>query len=392
MEPRVDRKAAMAFIILMGGVSLFADMTYEGARSITGPYLAILGASAAIVGLVAGLGELIGYGLRFLAGILTDRTGRYWGMTILGYGVNLFAVPLLALAGSWEVAMALIIMERTGKALRSPAKDAILSYATSNVGHGWGFGLHEAMDQTGAFMGPLIVALVLYLGGDYSASFAILLIPALMAMTVLLNAYRANPSPQEMDVTPRLGTKGIPKAFWAYLVGVALVAAGFADFPLIAFHFELTSVSGPGTIALLYALAMGADAISALVLGRLFDRAGLMTLTMATILASLFAPLVFLGSLNAAIIGMILWGIGMGAQESIMRAAVAQLACPERRGMAYGTFTLGFGVAWFLGSVTMGLLYDLDIMLVVAVSMILQLAGAVVFLHSRKGIDGICSA
>src|SRR6266702_5185588 len=170
----IDRATAMRFIVLLGVVSLFGDMTYEGARSITGPYLGILGASATVVGVVSGFGELVGYAARLASGWLGDRTQRYWTVTIAGYVVNLLAVPLLALAASWEVAAALIIIERMGRGIRSPVRDAMLSHAASHTGLGWGFGLHEAMDQSGAIIGPLLVSAALYLQYGYSDAFAIL--------------------------------------------------------------------------------------------------------------------------------------------------------------------------------------------------------------------------
>ena len=179
---------AMRFVLLLGVVSLLADVTYEAARSISGPFLAVLGASAALVGLVAGLGELIGYGLRVVSGILSDRTGRYWTMTLLGYAVNLLAVPALALAGRWEVAAVLLIAERFGKSIRTPARDAMLSHAAADVGRGWAFGINEAMDQIGAVLGPLLMAAVLAWKNDYRDGFAILLIPSLLALSVLVIA------------------------------------------------------------------------------------------------------------------------------------------------------------------------------------------------------------
>ena len=130
------RSHALKFIILLGIVSLLADMTYEGARSITGPYLAILGANAVVVGFVAGFGEFIGYALRLVSGYLSDKTRKYWAITITGYFINLLAVPLLALAGSWEIAAVLLITERMGKAFRTPARDVMLSHACSEVGQG----------------------------------------------------------------------------------------------------------------------------------------------------------------------------------------------------------------------------------------------------------------
>jgi len=374
------RATAIRFIVLLGLVSLFADMTYEGARSIAGQYLALLGASGAAVGIVAGFGELIGYGLRIVSGFLSDRTRRYWAVTLVGYAINLFAVPLLALAGSWEVAAALMIAERLGKALRTPARDAMLSYATKETGRGWGFGLHEAMDQIGAVVGPVIVAVVLAVRGSYPAAFAVLAIPAVLALVTLLTARWLYPRPQDLEpTTPELKSAGFPRAYWIYLAAVALVAAGYVDFPLIAYHFEKTS-SVPNTwIPLLYAVAMGVDALAALLFGRWFDRIGIRILMIVAAFSALFAPLVFFGGFTLALLGMALWGIGMGAQESVMRAAVAEMVSPERRGSAYGIFNTGYGIFWFLGSALMGILYDVSLPMLIAFSVAAQLASIPLF-------------
>ncbi len=370
----ISKEAALKFIVLMGIVSLFADMTYEGARSITGPYLAVLGASGTTVGVVAGFGEFIGYGLRLVSGIISDRTGRYWTLTILGYAVNLLVVPVLALAGHWEFAAFLIVIERMGKAIRTPARDAMLSHATDKIGRGWGFGLHEAMDQVGAVLGPVIVATFLYLNGGYRAGFAFLLVPALMAMAVLLVSRFLYPHPRDFEAkTPRLEAAGIQRVFWLYLAGAGFIAAGYADFPLIAYHFEKTSVANENWIPVFYAVAMGVDAISALIFGRLFDRIGVTVLVISSLISMLFAPLVFLGGFYYALSGMVLWGIGMGAQESVMRASIAEMVPADRRGSAYGIFNTGFGVSWFLGSALMGILYDMSIPALIAFSMVMQL-------------------
>ncbi|MBI4675446.1 MAG: MFS transporter [Chloroflexi bacterium] len=383
----LSRATAIKFVILLGIVSLFADMTYEGARSISGPFLAVLGASGFIVGIVAGFGELIGYGLRLVSGYFSDRTGKYWTITLVGYAVNLIAVPLLALAGSWEIAALLMILERTGKAIRTPARDAMLSYATHQTGRGWGFGLHEAMDQIGAILGPLIVAAVLARRGTYQNAFAILLIPALLALTVLIVARVLYPNPRELEIdTPALKTEGFPRVYWIYLIGVALVAAGYVDFPLIAFHFQQAAVLPDAWIPILYAVAMGMDAIAALVFGRLFDRIGVATLVIVSLLSALFAPFVFLGGFGLALVGMALWGIGLGAQESILRAAVAGMVSPERRGSAYGIFNTGFGVVWFLGSALMGYLYDVSLPALIAFSVLTQLAAIPFFWSARREI------
>jgi len=376
----ISTKKAIKFVILLGVVSLFADMTYEGARSITGPFLAVLGAGATAVGVVAGFGELIGYGLRLISGLISDKTGKYWTITILGYALNLTAVPLLALAGRWELAALLMIAERIGKAVRTPARDAMLSHATKEMGRGWGFGLHEALDQIGAMLGPLIVSAVLYLKGGYRNSFIILLLPAFLALSVLVAARLLYPRPRDLEAAlPALRAKGLPQVFWFYLAAVALIAAGYADFPLIAYHFEKASTFPKIWIPISYAVAMGADALAALFFGRLFDRLGLSILILVALLSAFFAPLVFWGGFYLALAGMVLWGVGMGAQESIMRAAVAEMVSVDKRGAGYGIFNAGYGLAWFLGSALMGVLYDVSVSVLVLFSVMAQLASIPLF-------------
>jgi MFS family permease len=367
-------------------VSLFADMTYEGGRSIAGPFLAHLGASATVVGVVAGLGELLGYGLRLVSGRLTDRSGQYWAITLVGYTINLLAVPALALAGRWEVAALLLMLERTGKAIRSPAKSAMLSHTTHATGRGWGFGLHEAMDQTGALLGPLLVAAMLHRTGAYPAGFAVLLVPAVLSLISLLTARRLYPRPRDLEpAAVELASVGIPRRFWLYLGGAGLIAAGYADFPLIAFHFTRAEIVPAPWTPVLYALAMGVSALAALATGRLFDRAGLAVVAGAAIIAAGFAPLVFLGGRTAAILGMALWGLGMGAQDSIVRAAVAEMVPRDRRASAFGLFDTGYGVCWFLGSALMGVLYDRSVGALVGFSIAAQVvAVAVIIVVARR--------
>ncbi|HEX9569733.1 MAG TPA: MFS transporter [Rhodospirillales bacterium] len=385
----ISRRHAVRFIVLLGVVSLFADMTYEGARSVTGPYLALLGASATVVGFVAGFGELVGYALRLLSGYVSDRTGRYWAITIFGYCLNLLAVPLLALTGSWEAAAVLIIVERMGRAVRTPARDAMLSHAGSHTGLGWGFGLHEALDQVGAVLGPLIIAAVIAFEGGYRTGFAVLAVPAVLALVILFAARINYPRPRDFDLTPPEFTRrGLPRAFWVYLGAVALIAAGYADFPLVAYHFGKTGVMPAAWIPVVYAVAMAADAIAALLLGRWFDRVGLYAMAVATIGSALAAPLAFLGGPGLAVVGMALWGIGMGAQESIMRAAIAGFAPADRRGTAYGIFNAVYGVAWFAGSVTLGALYDRSIMALVVASLLLQAAALPVLVWLGRAAPG----
>lgn len=389
MKESSIKARALKFVLLIGVMSFFADFTYEGSRSIIGPYLAVLGASAAAVGIVTGFGELLGYGLRLVSGRLSDQTGQYWPITIVGYIVQMLAVPLLALAGSWQIAAVLIILERVGKATRNPPRDVMLSHAAKEMGYGWAFGMHEALDQSGALFGPLVVAAVLFLRGAYQTAFAVLLVPALITLGLLVVARLLYPRPQEMEVTPPdVRTEGLPRIFWLYLTGAVLVAAGFADFPLIAFHFAQASTVSSTLIPVFYAVAMGVGGIGSLVFGRLFDRFGISVLIPLTIISALFAPLVFLGGFWAALTGVVLWGLGIGVHESIIPAAVAPMVPIQRHASAYGLFTAGYGIFWFLGSALIGILYGVSLPAVIAFSLVAELAAIPLFvIVSRKSVQ-----
>lgn len=376
----LPRRAAIVFIVFLGIVSLFGDMTYEGARSIVGPYLGFLGVTATTIGIVSGFGELMGYGARLASGYIGDRTGSYWAVTIAGYVLNLFAVPLLALAGNWQIAVVLIVLERTGRGIRSPVRDAMLSHAASQTGLGWGFGLHQSLDQLGAVLGPLIVSGVLFAGSGYRTAFAWLVVPALLSIAVLLAARFLFPRPHDFELTPPLAdTQGLAPVFWVSIVAVAFIAAGYADFPLIAYHFDKAQIMPTAWIPILFAVAMGVDGVGALVLGSLFDRIGIRAMILATIVSAAAAPLVFLGNFPLAVIGMACWGVGTGAQDSIMRATVARLAPQQRRATAFGIMNAVYGVAWFAGSVLLGVLYDRSILAVALASTLLQAIALPVF-------------
>jgi MFS family permease len=374
------------FIVLLGFVSLFGDMTYEGARSIVGPYLATLGASATVVGIIAGFGELAGYAIRLVSGYIGDRTGRYWTVTIAGYVLNLFAIPLLALAGSWESAAILIVAERMGRALRTPTRDAMLSHAASRAGAGWAFGLHEAMDTTGAIVGPLALSAALYFGRGYKVGFAMLAVPAFLSIIVLFAARLQFPAPHNLEAAePITEPTALPHIFWIYSASAAFIAAGYADFSLLAYHFGKTAMVATPWVPVLYAVAMAAAAVTALGLGFLFDRAGIAILVPVTIVSAISAPLAFLGGPLLVAIGVICWGIGMGAQESVMRAAIASIAPRDRRGTAFGLFHAIFGIAWFAGSALLGIVYDHSVLGVAVVSLLLQLAAIPVLVFVMKG-------
>lgn len=378
LPPAFDKKSALAFIVAIGVVSLFADMAYEGMRAITGPFLGLLGASATIVGIVAGTGELAGYLLRLVSGNLAQRSGAYWPITVAGYAIQMAAVPVLAIAGSWQVAALLIVIERTGKAVRNPAGNTMMSHAGEEIGQGWAFGLHEALDQFGALAGPLIAALVLAHHGAYRDAFLWLGIPALVTIVLVLIVALRFPTAARIPPVPEEdGQHALSQAFWLYAAACALTAFGFADYPLIAFHFGKIHSVPAALIPVFYAGAMGASGAASLLFGRWFDSRGLRVMIPGLLTGALVAPLVFLGGFAPALIGTLLWGTALGVQGSVMSAAVAHMVPAHGRARAFGIFTAIFGVAWFLGSVSLGALYDVSRISLVAVSVLPQVAALV---------------
>jgi len=375
---------AFRFVIVIGIANLFADMTYEGARSSTGQFLGSLGASAAVVGFTAGLGEFLGYALRSVSGVISDKTGKYWIVTIIGYIINMLAVPALALAGSWPLAAGLIVAERTGRAIRKPSTEAMLSFAGKHIGQGWVFGLNEALDQAGATIGPLVMSFVLFRHGNYRNGFALLLVPALLTITVVLIARYFFPNPQGIGVSETIREEKLPTSFWLYMAANACIGAGFADFALIAYHFQKAASVPANLIPIYYAVAMATGALGALVFGKLFDKLGLALVLAVFFLSSFFAPLVFLGSSWIALIGMILWGIGMSAQGSLLNSVIARVIHASKRSTAFGVFDTGFGVAWFLGSWLMGALYQKSIPAVIVFSVAVQLLAFPTFLFAKR--------
>ena len=379
------KSAALKFVFTIGVLSFFADFTYEGARSVYGPFLALLAANAATVSAVTGFGELVGYGFRLVSGRWADETHRFWPIAIAGYFLQLLAVPALALARNWPTAAVLIILERFGRATRNPPRDAMLSHAGSEIGFGWAFGMHEALDQFGALFGPLMVAGVLAWRGNYRLAFAALVVPMAICLTLVLVAHHLYPRPHDLEVkTGDIHTRGLPGVFWIYLAGASLVAAGFADFPLIAYHFTKAASVPPDWVPVAYAIAMATSGAGSLVFGRLFDRIGFGLLIPLTLITAGFAPLVFLGSFWPALLGAAVWGVGMGVHESIIPAVVAPMVSPDRRASAYGLFTAGYGMSWFIGSVIMGVLYDHSVAATIVFCIAMQLAAIPIFLVVRR--------
>jgi MFS family permease len=385
---RWSERSGLHFVLLFGAVNLFADMTYEGARSVTGPFLANLGASGLIVGTVAGFGEFLGYALRFVSGRWADRSRLYWPITIAGYMVQMAAVPALALAGNWSLAALLIVLERIGRATRIPPRDVMLAEAGEQIGRGWAFGVNEALDQLGALIGPLAIAAFLEWHQSYQRAFAVLAAPAAITLFLVFGASLFYPNAgrirHKIESVP---AGNYPPAFWWYMIAASLVGFGFADYSLIAYHFSKTQVVAPTWVPIFYAFAMSAGGLSSLIFGKLFDRIGLIVLVPITFLVAGYAPLAFFGGFAAALIGTLLWGAGLGVHESLMRAALAEMIPQERLGSAYGLFGAAFGVAWFIGSAAMGAMYDFSIPAAVLLAILAQLLAIPPILIAARRIN-----
>ena len=397
---------AMIFIILFGIVSLFSDMTHEGASSIRGAYMSLLGASAGAIGFVSGLGELIGYSMRYVFGKLTDKTKRYWLMTIAGYVLDVLAVPALALVGEhgWIAACGLLIIQRMGKAIKKPAKDTIMSFAASQEGVGKSFGIQEVLDQIGAFLGPVLLYIVMLFKTEgstfeiYSRCFAVLAVPGAITILLLLITKYKFPNPENFEPEEKRFTPfKVKKEFIFYIAGISLFAFGFIDYSIIIMHVsktytnisaqltERSSLVNSGTLPLLYAGAMLVDAVAALVFGLMYDKKGVKALAWSTVISAPFAILVFgTKSTSALLLGIALWGVGMGAQESILKAAVTKMVPKSSRATGYGVFECSFGVFWFLGSWLLGVLYDISIPAMITVSVVSQLAAIPLYIASDK--------
>ncbi|MCC7565222.1 MAG: MFS transporter [Methanomicrobiaceae archaeon] len=374
------RDTSFRLILLLGAISLCGDFISNGARSVTGPYLELLGAGAAVVGLVGGLGEFIGYALRLATGVYADRSRHYWTMTLVGYGL-LAVIPFLALAGQWEVAALLIILERIGKAIRTPARDTILSHATSSVGRGRGFGIHKALDQFGAILGPLTFAAVLLAGAGYTGGFLVLVIPLAFMFATLFAARAAVPKPRGLEVVQEKNgpeTADLP-ALLPYATFIFLGMAGFASFPLISYHFVAGQVIPDVDIPILYAIAMTVSVLVALVIGRVYDRFGYRTLIAIPIINSLIPFFAFSLEFQAVLFGALLWGLGIGIYETVFRATIADVTAVGMRGQAYGFLNAAFGTALFLGSVVMGVLYEVSIVHIIVYVLIVEVLALAAF-------------
>jgi MFS family permease len=389
---------AFRFVLLMGVVDLFGDTTYSGGASMNGLFLASVGAGAAVISIAGGLSEFLNYLTRGVSGYFADRLRRRWPLVFVGYSVNLLAVPALAFAGHWQVAAGLIVVQGIGRGVRKPLVQAMLSYTTSRYGKGWVYGVNTALDHTGRTLGPLIVAGVLLLTGAFRTAYALLVIPAVLALITLTVVRIQFPAPasfeQQQASAPApsgqhqqtVGAEGFSRSYWLYLAAGACFAAGLMNFELISFHLSRSDATRD-SVPLFLALATGVGALASLGLGRLYDRIGLPVVLMAVVATAAFSPFVFLLPVHLAIIGMALWGIGQATQDSLLTALVASVLPQRRRNLAFGLYYAGYGVGWLVGAVAAGLLYEHSRIALVALAAGTQILSLPIFLAARRRAD-----
>ena len=378
--------SAFAFVLTMGIVNLFGDITYEGGASINGPFMASLGASAAAISIIAGFGEFLGYSLRSVSGWIADKTGRYWPVTFVGYVVNLFAVPAMALTGNWKAAGALILAERIGRAIRKPTVEAMLSYSTGKLGTGWVYALNTALDETGATVGPLLIALALYERATFRTGYALLTISAVLAVLAVIVARLIFPVPSRLEEPGErtASSKGFGPAFWTYMVAAAFFGAGLMSFEFVSYHLSSRGTVTAHWIPLFLALSTALGVVASVVLGRMYDRYGLPVVLAAVFVAALFSPFVFLGGFALALFGLLLWGVGYAVQDTLLKAIVASVLPESKRNFAFGLFYTGYGGGWLIGSVTTGLLYRHSVVAVIAFSVAVQMTSIPMFIMARR--------
>lgn len=393
------RKKAFELILLLGVISLLGDIIYEGGRSVHGQYLNILGVNAAKVGFIVGLGEFLGYLFRLLSGYFADRTKSYWLFTIIGYGL-LFSVPLIALAGTWQIVAFLVILERIGKGIRTPTRDTIASHAAKQIGTGYGFGIAEFIDQVGAIIGPLIFASIFAkvtkgqnIIGAYQQGYNLFWIPFILLLAVLFFTYLKfrNSEKLEKPTTKEKNTAHLTKQFWIYIFFVFITTAGFTNFALVGFHLKNLNLLSDTHIPVLYAVAMGIDAIIGIWAGKMYDQLKAKNeqqeyhLLLSIPLVAAFIPFfIFSSSLALITLGIMLLGFGLGMQETIMKAAVADMTPMAKRSSGYGVFNLSFGLAFLVGNAIAGYLYDYSIPLLILILATIEISAIPVYYLMKK--------
>jgi predicted MFS family arabinose efflux permease len=377
---------AFRFIFLLGIANLFGDLTYEGGASLNGQFLSQLGSGAAAISIIAGFGEFLGYSLRSLSGYVADRTGKPWLITIFGYALNLFSVPAMAFAPTWQVAAIFIFTERIGRAIRKPTVEAMLSYTTSKYGRGWVYALNTALDETGATLGPLIVALILFKGGSYRFGYSIFLASSILTLVSIIAARIKFPMPEHLEKSKDSSASQthFSKSYWTYMLAGSFFAAGMMSYELVAFHLLKKQILSEMWIPVLLAFATGSGVIANLVLGKLYDRFDIKIVVLAALVSAMFSPLAFFGSHWLVIGSMICLGVGYATQDTLLKAIVAGQLPKGRRNFAFGLFYTGYGVGWLVGSIATGILYEHSRLGLVIFVVLAQLASVPLFLLARR--------
>jgi predicted MFS family arabinose efflux permease len=252
----------------------------------------------------------------------------------------------------------------------------MLSYSTGKHGKGWVYAVNTALDETGATIGPLLVALLLFRKATFGTAYAALLIPSLLALTALVAARIIFPVPSRLEVggPATAHAKGFTRAYWLYMIAGSCFAGGVMSFELIAFHLSTSGIVSEHLVPVFLALSTAGAVGASLILGKFYDRSGIAAVVTAVVLASLFSPLVFFGGFWMALVGLMLWGIGYATQDTLLKVLIASVLPEGRRNLAFGLFYLGYGAGWLAGSVATGLLYDSSRFALVAFAVSVQLA------------------
>ena len=395
---------AVRAIIIFGIISLLGDMVYESARGANSQYFELIGISAAKVGLVFGIGEFLGYFLRLISGVISDKSKKPWTFMFIGYGM-LFFVPLMGFTKNWNVLFVLILMERIGKAIRNPSKDTVLSAISENqVGVGFAFGLQEALDQVGAFLGPLIFTAVFYFTGkntlaEYSLGYKFLFIPFVLLMLFLYYSYRVISKGNLLgeEYGREFKSEKLKPIFWMYMAFTFFATLGFLNFSTLGYHMKSQNILTDGKITLIYSVAMIVDALTALIVGRLYDKlkeksgkkdGGILVLGAIPVVTLLLPFFGLTKSKSLIIVSMLIFGIIMGTHETIMRSAIADITPFDKRGTGYGVFNTGYGLALFLGATIMGYLYDKNLNTVILImTAVCEIIAAIIFIKMKREIQ-----
>ena len=394
---------AVRAIIIFGVISLLGDMVYESARGANSQYFELIGISAAKVGLVFGIGEFLGFFLRLISGVISDKSKKPWAFMFIGYGM-LFFVPLMGFTKNWNILFVLILMERIGKAIRNPSKDTVLSAISEDqVGVGLAFGLQEALDQVGAFLGPLIFTAVFYFTGkntlaEYSLGYKFLFMPFVLLMLFLYYSYRVITREDLLKNEYReFKSEKLQPIFWMYMAFTFFATLGFLNFSTLGYHMKSQNILTDGKITLIYSVAMIIDALTALIVGRLYDKlkeksgkkeVGILVLGAIPVVTLLLPFFGLTMSKSLIIVSMIIFGIIMGTHETIMRSAIADITPFDKRGTGYGVFNTGYGLALFLGATITGYLYDKNLNTVILIMTVLcEIIAAIIFIKMKREIQ-----